>query len=283
MCRPLSSTEGRLSPVWTAFGSIIKRSAFAYLPAINNAQKLIIAGFSILYSEWLFHFCARRQTRSQNIWGDTFPVPSGGILFIIYLLWKSYTWYKLWAKYSIIKSAAHKKNENWALSSRHMYIPLLVGQTAWAGRRRWMLLLLLLVRLGWRSTRDSMASWWPTSPAERTGCVPLCPPSCPYTYTTCSTPALGLHRQDDNDDGKYGTISAQWISFSPPDVLKTAQRAICSAAVSPSLVCPGCAAEGGLMFCPCFLFICFFYILTISVRPVISTSTRPTVANFQGW
>ena len=70
--------------------------------------------------------------------------------------------------------------------------------------------------------------------------------------------ALGLHRQDDNDDGKYGTISPQWISFSPPDVLKTAQRAICSAAVSPSLVCPGCAAEGGLMFCPCFLFICFF-------------------------
>jgi len=45
---------------------------------------------------------------------------------------------------------------------------------------------------------------------------------------------------------------------------------------------PGCseaAATGGLMFCLCF---CLSIFLTIRVRPIISTTTRPIFAKFSG-
>jgi len=51
--------------------------------------------------------------------------------------------------------------------------------------------------------------------------------------------------------------------------------------VSPPARAARNAAEGGPMFCLCFLFV--FFVLTISARPIVSTSTEPIFTEFSGF
>jgi len=71
------------------------------------------------------------------------------------------------------------------------------------------------------------------------------------------------------DRGKF--VFTHVMRRSQNDQVPVRPRALIS---SPGL------RKGGFMFCLCFLFIYFSLFLTISVRPVISTSTVPIFTKF---